>query len=439
MAVLHIKIKKNPLPEQIFLEFMLLLGLFFGYFEVTTFWNAGIILLTAWLIFASKRIQNKLFSKATPIILLFILIGFFALNVFCMGTGEHLSYNIIQIIRPIIILLGFYYISLENNNIINDFLNDNFILLNLMWIVNLIIIGFQVAGTGFMIKDSWMEQNSYYQDNCTGLFGFSSTHVVMLFTIFITIYNLKIGTNKFNEKWKKRAVLIYTYLTLLIMLFYSTLNDNIAIFIFTPLFLVWYYFHTLKNANTTIYKKVSSALNYILLAIVILIAIQFIPGVSQFISETVTERFDGVIHFEETNGKGSVERLAIAQEALDLGFGWKLGKGLSAWPLTRSRYAGFRHFGLSSVGSFVYLTGIWGYSLMVLFYSFFLSRLSSNKTKLSFFITFGMVILLSCYTMFFTATHGIVWAIFIFLVFNTTDNKTTNIQNNVTNSKVKVQ
>lgn len=73
-----------------------------------------------------------------------------------------------------------------------------------MWIVNLFVLGLQVAGTGFMIKASWMAANSFYADNCTGLFGGSSTHVVMLFTIFITIYNLECGVNRFRGGWKKK-------------------------------------------------------------------------------------------------------------------------------------------------------------------------------------------------------------------------------------------
>ena len=43
------------------------------------------------------------------------------------------------------------------------------------------------------------------------------------------------------------------------------------------------------------------------------------------------DKINGVINFEDTNGLGSVERLAIASDALNRGFGWKLGQGLGAW------------------------------------------------------------------------------------------------------------
>lgn len=397
---------------------MLLLGLFFGYFEVTAFWNAGVILLTGWLLLASKRIQKVVQKNATAVLLLFCLVCFIVLNVIYMGTGTYLSYNLIQIVRPIVILCGIFYISQEKNDIVYNFLSGNFGLLNLMWVVNLFVLGLQVAGTGFMIKASWMAANSFYADNCTGLFGGSSTHVVMLFTIFITIYNLEFGINRFRAEWKKKIFCVYVFGTLGLMLLFSTLNDNTAMFIFVPIFLIWYYLHKLRIVDATLFYKIFDVLKYVFLAILLLFVLQFIPGVSDFINTTVMNKIDGVINFENTNGLGSVERLAIASDALNRGFGWKLGQGLGAWNIMGGRYAGFLHFGLSSVGSFIYLMGIWGYLIITILYAYFMSHMRSDGAKLSFIVTFTMVNLLCFYTMFLTATHAIVWSIFIFLMLN---------------------
>lgn len=418
MKGLHLYIKRNPLPEELYLQFMLLLGLFFGYFEVTAFWNVGVILLTGWLLIASKRIQSAVRQNGMTALLLFCLACFIVLNIIYMGTGAYLSYNLIQIVRPIVILCGIFYISQENNDIIYDFLSGNFGLLNLMWIVNLFVLGMQVAGTGFMIKASWMAANSFYVDNCTGLFGGSSTHVVMLFTIFITIYNLEFGINRFSVGWKRKAFFTYIFGTLGLMLLFSTLNDNTAMFVFVPIFLVWYYLHKLKIVDTAFFYKIFDILKYVVLAILLLFILQFIPGVSDFINTTVMDKINGVINFEDTNGLGSVERLAIASDALNRGFGWKLGQGLGAWNIMGGRYAGFLHFGLSSVGSFIYLMGIWGYLIITVLYAYFMSHMHSESVKLSFIITFAMVNLLCFYTMFLTATHAIVWSIFIFLMLN---------------------
>lgn len=418
MSGIHLYIKRNPLPEELYLQFMLLLGLFFGYFEVTVFWNAGIILLTGWLLVSSKRIQRSVLQNPMAIQLLFSLVCFIALNILYMGTGAYLSYNLIQIVRPIVILCGIFYIGKEKNNIISDFLERNFKLLNLMWVVNLFVLGLQVAGTGFMIKASWMAANGFYEDNCTGLFGGSSTHVVMLFTIFITIYNLEVGINRFTAEWKKKAFYVYIFGTLGLMLLFSTLNDNTAMFVFTPIFLAWYYLHKLKVVDTSLFNKIFDILKYVFLALILLFVLQFIPGVSDFINTTVMNKIEGVINFEDTNGLGSVERLAIASDALNRGFGWKLGQGLGTWNIMGGRYAGFLHFGLSSVGSFIYLMGIWGYLIITILYAYFMSHMRSDGAKLSFIVTFAMVNLLCFYTMFLTATHAIVWSIFIFLMLN---------------------
>ena len=413
-------IRRNQPPDRLYLEFMLLLGLFFGYFEVTAFWNAGIILLTAWLVLSSEQIRQIIRRNAMIALLLAVLAGFIVLNVIETGKTTYLSYNLIQIVRPIIILVSIYYISKEKKEVIYDFLYSKFAFLNFMWVVNLIVLGLQVAGTGFMMKASWIAANSFYEDNCTGLFGGSATHVVMLFTVFITIYNWEIGINHIEIEWKKKVFNCYILGTLALMLLFSTLNDNTAMFIFVPVFLIWYYLHKLRTTDADLFKKILGVLKYIILAIAVVVALQFIPGVSDFVNNTVLYRLDGVVNFRETNQLGSLERLAIAADALDRGFGWRFGQGIGAWNIMGGLggYAGFAHFGLSSIGAFIYFMGIWGYLIIVVLYSYIFSHMNNHEEKPSFVLTFIVINLLCAYTMFLTATHATVWSIFIFLVLN---------------------
>ena len=185
-----------------------------------------------------------------------------------------------------------------------------------------------------------------------------------------------------------------------------------------PIFLIWYYLHKLRVVDATLFYKIFDVLKYVFLAILLLFVLQFIPGVSDFINTTVMNKIDGVINFENTNGLGSVERLAITSDALNRGFGWKLGQGLGAWNIMGGRYADFLHFGLSSVGSFIYLMGIWGYLIITILYAYFMSHMRSDGAKLFFIVAFAIVNLLCFYTMFLTATHAIVWSILIFLILN---------------------
>lgn len=412
------KIRKKQLTEAIYIYFLLFMGLFRGYIEINVIWNGGIILLTLLLFFMSKKIQKAFRRDVRAIILILLLSIFTFLNVIETGDTSYLVYNLIQIIRPILILYTVYIISMEEKNIIFEVLQNSFVLLNCMWVLNLIILGFQVAGTGFMIKASWLESNNYYADNCTGLFGGSATHIVALFTIFITIYNLEICKTKFSVVWKRKLIYMYTLLTLLLMIFYSTLNDNTAMFVLLPVFLVVYYIHRLKVINENLNYKTLKIVKYLIFLAVIIIILPFIPGVEDFFNNIVLDKISGILNTQNTNQFGSVERLAIAEYALENGFGWKFGKGIGTWNLMGDNYSGFVHFGLSSVGSFIYLLGIWGYLIICFIYTHFLSNMNTKADKTYYILTFILVILISSFTMFFTSTHALIWIVFTFIIIN---------------------
>ena len=125
-----------------------------------------------------------------------------------------------------------------------------------------------------------------------------------------------------------------------------------------------------------------------------------------------------IINFQASNGLGSVERVTIVIDAMKQGFGWKLGKGIGAWNIIGGEYAGFLHFGLNSMGSFIYLLGIWGYLIVTIVYTYSLSHMRSCNKSLSLIMTFIVVNLLCFYTMVLTATHVIIWTIFVFLILN---------------------
>ena len=82
------------------------------------------------------------------------------------------------------------------------------------------------------------------------------------------------------------------------------------------------------------------------------------------------------------------------------------------------RYAGFLHFGLSSVGSFIYLMGIWGYLIITAVYTYFMSCMCSEGTKtiVHNYFCFGQSVVF-LYDVF-DCNHAIVWSIFIFFMLN---------------------
>ena len=60
---MKIQLRKDTLFETLYIEFIIILGLFFGYFEYTSIWNAGILILIFGLIIGSKNFQNAVKNR----------------------------------------------------------------------------------------------------------------------------------------------------------------------------------------------------------------------------------------------------------------------------------------------------------------------------------------------------------------------------------------
>lgn len=404
-------IKKKQLIEKIYILFLMLMGLFQGYIEISVLWNGGLIMLTILLFMSSRQVRMAMRYRVSAFFVVALFVGMIGLNILETQHTTYITYNFIQVFRPILIMYSVYLISTEEQNVIYDVFEKCFWFLNIMWMVNLFVLGLQVAGTGFMIKDSWLALNSYYADNCTGLFGASATHVVTIFTAFMVIYNLEMARVKIHSKISRIIFIIYIICTVLLMLFFSTLNDNNAMFVILPLMLVVYWGAGLKIQKKTVFTKVRKVLFPLLFAI---ICLKLVPSLKSFFLNEVLEKINGVVNFQDTNQLGSVERLMIVEEALSSGFGWRLGKGIGSWSIIDENYAGFSHFGLSSIGSFVYLIGIWGYLIVCIVHAFFLSKISGIKKKTYFVVCLGVVIILSVYTMYYTHAVSVIWTLFTF-------------------------
>ena len=415
---MKIQLRKDTLFETLYIEFIIILGLFFGYFEYTSIWNAGILILIFGLIIGSKNFQNAVKNRISLVFFLTLYLFFIVINFILTGYKTFLMYNCIQIMRPLVIITIFYYIDFEKNNIIKTVLDNNFTFLNIMWIINWFILGLQVAGTGFMIKSSWMAKNNFYLDNCTGLFGGSATHVVLLFTIFITLYNLEIGILRFKKRISKKIFIGYIIITDILMMFFSTLNDNNAMFIFFPIFLFCYLYKK-KTVSAILFERIKKKIYFFCFIAFMFIILSIIPFVKNLVISGILPKLDSVINFQNTNQMGSVERLAIVDNALRNANGWKYGNGIGYGNIMgySSPYAGFLHFGISSIGTFVYFLGIWFYLYTCFIYSY-IQNFSKKNNIYSFILNFLLIICLSVYTMYFTVTHLIVWSSFIFFLLN---------------------
>lgn len=295
---------------------------------------------------------------------------------------------------------------------------SKFKLINFMWMLNIIVLFIQEKGTGFLIKSKWLAINSYYPDQCSGLFGNSGTHILALFSIFVFVYNSFYITYKENKK-NIGLLTAYNYITMIIMLLLSTKNDNNSIFILYLIFICFYFFAKSISQKTQLIKKIIKILTYTIISFCILLIIYKIPVINEFINNTLLTRIS-LVFDDNQNALGSNERLAIYYYSLNNSNGWKMGNGISSWPFDQPNYMGFVHFGLSSIGTITMLGGIWLYIYMLFYYSrIFLGKVKWNeKSIIIYLINILILVILSIFTVILTSGILIFWLALIMNMIN---------------------
>ena len=243
-------------------------------------------------------------------------------------------------------------------------------LLNIVYVVNLYILSRQIQGTGFMIKSSWLAVNSYYKDHCSGIFGFNGTHICGLFSIFMLLLNLTYLT-ECKGRTKRLLFGAYTLLAEAVMIYCAAYSDNMALYVLTPFFVVLYFYLTREELGilSFIRAHVKTIVISILVCALAFYVLLSRPAVRE-LTDKIYLRLYRVIFFNEIGVQGSNERLAILADALSMPFGWRLGYGIGMAPWRGWNVLGYRHFGLSSIGSTVYLCGIWTFIALTAFVVF---------------------------------------------------------------------
>lgn len=409
---------KNNKYEKYILNFMLIYGLFSCYIEFFEIWNLLLVAAFIFLLIISKDFRRSLTNKPGLFILTMLFIFFLFINVLNSTNNEYIISNLTQLAKVLIIFMIICGIAYENNNVFKNFMLDKFKLINLMWILNIIILFIQEKGTGFLIKSKWLAINNFYPDHCSGLFGFSGTHILALFSIFVFIYNNFYITYKENKK-NNRLIIIYNIITMVIMLILSTQNDNNAIFLLYFIFLCFYLIEKSQSQKKQLIKKVMNIIGYIAIVLFTLVLIYKIPLINEFINNTLFERMDKVFS-DNKSANGSNERLAIFYYSLTDADGWKLGSGIGSWPFDQPNYMGFVHFGLSSIGTITMLGGIWTYIYMILYYSrILIGKNRWNRKKLIIYIINVFILtILSIFTTILTSGILVFWLTLIMTIIN---------------------
>lgn len=404
-------IDKKYWIEQVSLVFILFMGLFSNYIEYSSVWNILLFVNFFLLVFLSKKFRMKLLDKG--IIGWFLtLIVFIVININFTENfnSKYFVDNMLKLFKTYLVCLIIVVIVEENPQYFISKIFNNKKLFNFIWIINLVVLTIQTNGIPLFIKSKWLISNKYYEDNCTGLFGFSGTHILTFFAMFIFILNYldnyKSVTNSKKHKW-------FNVITVIWMLIIATKNDNVTIFILYVFFylLIRIVESIYKNENVS--KKIIRTFNLLIIIVVLLPMIYSIPTIKSFIDNVLIKKISSTVFFENSYINGSNERLAIAYKALEEKIGWKFGLGLgsSFWVSNQSFYE-FEHFGLSSIGSFIYLGGIWFYLFITLMYIYMFFKVwhiemkptTSYVVLLSFFMIF-----VSSYSTIYTFSLTMIW------------------------------
>lgn len=405
--------------------FLLVLVVFSGYFENTTIWNIACILCLMALSFFNGpcRISNVVIIEAGLLLITVVA------NLIASTDHTYMFANIRSLLYGISALFSLYIICKKDKNLVINMLLKCFVPFNILYIINLYVLYEQVSGNPIFIKTYWMRVNPYYPDLCAGTFGINSTNLLALYIIFIVLYN-HMYAQSIASKIIKRLLRIYNIVTLIAYLYLCTLNDANLIYVLLPLFVTGKIVAENSKKLSKIQLKIKPLISIVAIVILFIVVIRLIPALREYINDTVMTRLTAM--FADSNNSrvnGSTERLAIAYYGLENTWGWLLGKGIGSVKWQMPGAFGFNHFGLSSVGAFINIMGIWFYLMYCLFFSSVIYEITDSLIKTEHkLVRFGfiylIIVLLSCYTYLFTGTRLIVMlTMLLIIIFLTVEKK----------------
>lgn len=405
-----------------YLEFLLIFGMLSRYIERSRIWNflAGCFLIIIFISFRS--VLKRILVKREIFFLVLIDVILFCLNVVSADGSKYLLRNLWESVFPVLMGVSLLLLVTRFHDITDNFLKFSFWQLNIWWIINLWVLSKQITGSGFMMKSWWIASNRYYADLCSGMFGYNGTHELAFFSCFMLIFNL-FYSERLDLKKSRNLIRIYTIVTEAYMLFCSIFNDNKAMFFMIPYLCILYGLFALYWSKSRLSRKTLRVMKYIILACIGGVLLFSIPGVKEFFYSQVLDKLERLLHFRSTKVSGTNERLAIVQHALRNGWGWMFGKGMGYIRWISQDIMEFPHYGLSSIGAFVYQCGIWFYVVRCLLYTCIYVRLcyddGSRKNGKAVFAVMALfsVLLFSLYSAVFTSAVSSYWILMMFIVF----------------------
>lgn len=419
-----LKFRKRFLLEILTFEYIICMGLLRSYVGYNNIWRILLIVLFLTLFLSKKIYRSMLFEfyVKSPFFWSVIFLGL--ISIMLGSNNQYLFSNIARWLEVQLILCIVIMLAGNEKFDIRKVMVNHFYFLNLFWIINLIVLAIQLTGTGFMVKDEWLEYNRLYLDHCSGLFGGSGTHKLSCFAIFMLVYNLYVA-DEAGTRYRKKAIYIYTFATQLWMIYLSSKNDNKTFFMLLPYFLVVYFIlrnlDRINDIRRALLWAVKIAGTLTVVVIIAVVVLSNFTEIWEYINETVLQSALTLATQGKSGSVGSIERLTIATDAISQGKGLFFGDGLGAAALSEGvsgHYRGYIHFSMSSIGTLITLGGVWFYISYCLIYTKAFSRFIKNKKSsiLCDFICLISLVSLSVYTPIFETEIGMLWLCFTFVM-----------------------
>lgn len=408
--------------------YFLSLVFFSGYIEHSIIWNIGCVFSLLILIIFDVKSWH---TSSLTICFFSLVMILLSLNIVTSESQAYTFSNIRSLLYSACLLLSMYIMVIDHPKRLIEFLRKGAIPFNIIYIINIYVLYKQVSNVPLFIKPEWMRLNPYYPDLCSGTFGMNSTNLYVLFVLFMFLYNTMYAENYVIKPSHRLLISIYSYGTLLLLLYLCTMNDANSIFLFLPVVLVSKLIVTSSKQKSVITSKTVKKAGVIAVVVVLFIIVLLkVPVINEYIEETVLTRLHSMLTETDSHKvNGSNERIAIALYGLRYKWGWKLGRGIGYSKWQMDKMFGFKHFGISSIGSFINLMGVWFYLAYSMLMTSIIFEITATYNKpsnkfLRFIGLFLAVLLLSCYTYIFTGTRMTCMVILIMIVLFHTKAKT---------------
>ncbi len=412
--------KKDRYAYWSFIYLMVML-LFSGYVEFRIIWHIVILLIGTFLLMVYPEERKKIFGNVGMILIVggCLLITIISTWLYG-GSWSIILSNLRSMGYSLFALIIITIAVLRNDTLILQVLKRRIVLLNVVLIINIFVTAIQARGTGFLIKDSWLVQNPYYDDQVAGLFGFNATNHLGMYSVFIMLLNFAYARNDVQNKLKKREIYIYTITMEALMAIISKYNDNAGFYIVAALFAGLYMLYDFAIIEKNFLRKTKSFAKYSFIIFIAVILFFNVPATKDVLDKYLRNRVEVMLHFNAAGMTGSNERLYQVQYGLSNSFGWLIGKGFGTAKFVQADAHGFFHFGICSAGSYIILLGVWFYLLYILMYSkmlYSIIHVGRKKDGWVFLAILAVMVIFSLYLPVFNDARSVILIAFYAIAF----------------------